>query len=102
VEAFPEACPAEACLVGDNKGSFLAEAATYAFQGKVAAASVQADSIECRRVVVAVVTCRAWVDPDAEVPVRGAVGWNFAAAVASVAVAAAAVSGARDKVASED
>jgi hypothetical protein len=116
VEACPvETCPAEACLVeaflveaclvGENKGSFLVEAVAYAFQGKVvAAASVRADNIECRRVVVALVTCRAWVsvDPDAEVPVRGAGGWNFAVAVASAAVASAAVSGARDKAASED
>jgi hypothetical protein len=105
VEACPagtcpgEACPAEACLAGGNKGSFPVEAA-YAFQGKAVAASVRADSIECRQVVVAVASCRAWVDPGVEVSVRGAGSWNFAVAVASVA--AALISGARDKVAFED
>jgi hypothetical protein len=99
--AFPaEACLATggACLAGDNKGSFLVEAAAYAFQGKAVAASVRADNIERRRVAVA--SCRAWVDPGAEVSVRGAEERNFAVAVASVAVVAASVSGARDKVTS--
>ena len=110
VEAYPvEACPAEACLatdraclVGGSRESFLVEAAAYAFQGKAVAALVRADNIECLRVAVAVASCRAWVDPGAEVSVRGAGGWNFAVAVASVAVSAARVSDARDKVASED
>jgi hypothetical protein len=124
VEAFPveacpaEACPAEACLVetfpavtflatdkaclvGDNKESFPVEAVAYVFQDKAVAASVLADNIECRRVAV-VASCKAWVDQVAEVSVRGAGGWNLAVAVFSASVAAAAVSGARDKVASED
>jgi hypothetical protein len=107
VEACPEeaclaeACPDGACLAAeDNKGNFL-EAEAYVFQGKAVAASVQADNIEHRRVAVA--SCRAWaVDLGAEVSVRGAAGRHFAVAVVFVAVAAALISGARDKVAFED
>jgi hypothetical protein len=109
-EAFPVEAylAAEACLAADgaslaaggNKENFLVEAAAYAFQGKAAASSLRSDNIERRRVAVA--SYRAWVDPGAEVSVRGAAGLSFAVAAAFVAVAAASISGARDKVTSED